>query len=137
MNGWARWAKYKLARAPGSSRRRIRPVLEVMNHARSWPPRFPRATARPESIRRAETPRGGERRSLQVEISARRCPAYAGCVVLVLLSGSFALLRFPDSYSTSCELQGRRSVRYKGEIEVPCPSLEFAVQRFNNQQNEC
>ena len=31
----------------------------------------------------------------------------------VLLVETSAPLRFPNSYSTSCELQGRRSVRYK------------------------
>ena len=36
----------------------------------------------------------------------------------VLLVETSAPLRFPNSYSTSCELQGRRSVRYYGKIKV-------------------
>jgi hypothetical protein len=38
---------------------------------------------------------GGEKRALKVEISARRRPAYAGSVVLVLISGSFCSATLP------------------------------------------
>ena len=54
----------------------------------------------------------------------------------VLLVETSAPLRFPNSYSTSRELQGRRSVRYDDNGNqhkvysigtIPNPDLEFAV----------
>jgi len=40
------------------------------------------------------------------------CTRGVDCDTTVLLVETSAPLRFPNSYSASCELQGRRSVRY-------------------------
>jgi len=49
----------------------------------------------------------GEKRALKVEISARRRPAYAGSVVLVLISGSFCSATLPKFLLCELRITGK------------------------------